>query len=140
MIKNIIAVLHFMNADSPDIPIIIFDGHCNLCSNLMKFIKKQDIKTRFDYVPLQALKGKELMLKYEVDQSNSNSVILIDREGIALRSQAVFKIAQRLGGWWNVLCVFKIFPRKVNDYFYEIIARNRFRLAGRREECTLWEE
>ena len=133
-------MIYVMNALLPHRSTILFDGQCNLCSGLILHIKKHDKRNQFHYITLQGANGKELLSKYKLDQIDLDSVILIDQEGITLKSQAVFKIAMRLGGWWKMLRVLNIFSQQFNDCLYDVVARVRYRLFGKRKECKLYEE
>ena len=42
-------------------PVILFDGFCNLCSGLVTFLLKVDVKKQFRFIPLQSEKGQKLI-------------------------------------------------------------------------------
>ena len=129
-----------MNDQFHDSPVIIFDGCCSLCARLIMQIKKQDKLAYFQYIPSQGPRGRELLMKYNLYNLHSDSVVLIDQEGVTIRSMAVFKIAQQIGGWWKIFKVLQILPPKVNDYLYDFVARHRFIFFGRRHDCVLFDD
>ena len=65
------------------------------------------------------------------------SVVLVDEEGVHERSDAVLRIARRLGLPWSLLTVGFIVPRFLRDAVYRWVARNRYRWFGRREACMV---
>jgi predicted DCC family thiol-disulfide oxidoreductase YuxK len=50
-----------------DRPIIIFDGHCGLCSNWAQFVMRHDPKKRFKLLAAQSPLGQILYEHYELD-------------------------------------------------------------------------
>ncbi len=53
------------------------------------------------------------------------------------QSSAVLLALSRLGGPWRLTAVLFIIPRPLRDLVYRIVARNRYRWFGRRDECRL---
>jgi predicted DCC family thiol-disulfide oxidoreductase YuxK len=42
-----------------------------------------------------------------------------------------------LGLPWSLAAILRVLPRRLADTLYEWVARNRFRMFGRRETCYL---
>jgi predicted DCC family thiol-disulfide oxidoreductase YuxK len=42
-----------------------------------------------------------------------------------------------LGFPWSLAGILRVLPRRLADVLYEWVARNRFRMFGRRETCYL---
>ena len=57
-------------------------------------------------------------------------MVLIDDAGTWLRSDAVLRIAARLGPPWSAARVFLLVPRVVRDAAYRVVAAIRHRLSG----------
>ena len=53
------------------------------------------------------------------------------------RSTAALRIARRLRFPVNLLAAGLIVPRPIRDFFYDLIARNRYRVWGQKEYCDL---
>lgn len=116
--------------------LVLFDGHCHLCSNTVQFILKHDRKKAFVFAPLQNEAGKEIRKSFRI-QDDVDSVIVIDGGKAFYYSGSVFIIAKRLGNPWNLFLAFKIIPKVWADKLYRWIARNRFKWFGKRESCYL---
>ncbi len=112
--------------------IILFDGVCNLCNGLVRFILKRDKKKQFNFVALQSEKGKEFIESYKVPQE-TDSVILIDKNKVYMESDAAIKISKLLPAPWSWCVVFKIIPKNWRDKMYCWLAKNRYRWFGKRE-------
>jgi predicted DCC family thiol-disulfide oxidoreductase YuxK len=42
-----------------------------------------------------------------------------------------------LGGWWRIFLVAAVIPKCMRDWFYALIARNRYRWLGKADYCAL---
>ncbi|MBL7941635.1 MAG: DUF393 domain-containing protein [Flavobacteriales bacterium] len=113
--------------------IVFFDGHCHLCNRWVNFLLNRRHRERFRFAPLQ---GTTARANEEV-QRMTDTIVYLRGDKLYDRSNAVLRIAGDLGGLWPVMWTFAIFPRFVRDYFYRIIARNRYRWFGRSESCRM---
>jgi predicted DCC family thiol-disulfide oxidoreductase YuxK len=118
-------------------PVILFDGVCNLCNRSVQFIIKRDKKKQFLFASLQGKTGGELLKKFDLPANVFNSFILIEGENIYSRSTAALRIAKQLGGGWKLLYGFMILPRFIRDAIYNLIAKNRYKWFGKRDECMI---
>jgi predicted DCC family thiol-disulfide oxidoreductase YuxK len=50
---------------------------------------------------------------------------------------AVLRIARRLPFPWPLAYALIVVPRPVRDWFYDLIARHRYRWFGKRDHCML---
>jgi predicted DCC family thiol-disulfide oxidoreductase YuxK len=81
-----------------------------------------------------------LLQKFDLDQKASGSVILIDNEIIYTKTDAVIQIATQLKGWPRLLIGLKFIPKFIRDFGYDLVAKNRYALFGKRETCRIPEE
>ena len=118
-----------------DQPIIIFDGHCVLCSKWAQFVIRHDRNKKFKLLAAQSPLGHALYAHYGLDPVDYQTNILI-ADGIAwFESESSIRMLEGLGAPWSWFAVTRILPRFVRDSAYALVARNRFRLFGRRETC-----
>jgi len=54
---------------------------------------------------------------------------------IWLKSEASIRMAEGLGLPWSLAAGFRVLPLRLRDAVYSFVARNRFRVAGRRAVC-----
>ena len=118
-------------------PILLFDGVCNLCNGLVKFIIKRDQRSRIRFAPLQSDTGKSLIANFGLSPEDINSVVYISGEQVFLRSSAVLHLLKDLGGGWKLFYIFIIIPPVMRDLFYNLIARTRYRIFGRSGSCMV---
>jgi predicted DCC family thiol-disulfide oxidoreductase YuxK len=120
-----------------DRPIIVFDGHCVMCSWFARFVLRHDRRGVFRLLPAQTPLGEELYRHYRLDPLKYETNILIEAGEAWFRSEGSIRMAERLGWPWRIAAVLRVLPLPWRDAFYELIARNRFNLFGRRDICYL---
>ena len=119
-----------------DKPVILFDGVCNLCSASVQFILKRDKEKNFLFASLQSDYGQKLLKRYDLPTDTFNSFILFEEGKIFTRSTAALKMFSQLKGWkWVRL--FGAVPKFIRDAVYNVIAKNRYRWFGKKNECWL---
>ncbi len=116
--------------------IILFDGICNLCNGFVNFIIDRDSDAVFRFASLQSDFGQKIVSQNTALLKNTDSVILITNDGLLTKSDAAIEILSQLKGfrWCRIL---KIFPLGLRNYFYDLIARNRYRWFGKRDSCRI---
>jgi predicted DCC family thiol-disulfide oxidoreductase YuxK len=125
----------FVNMDTG--AVILFDGVCNLCNRGVQSIIKKDTKKQFRFASLQGKTGQALLRQFNLPVTDLNSFVLIEGDKAYIKSTAALRIAKLAGGFWKILYGFIIVPRFIRDGVYNIIARNRYKWFGRREECMI---
>ena len=111
--------------------LILFDGSCNLCNNSIKFIIKRDHKDVFRFASLQSDLGKKIIKDKGIITNNVDSIILLNPgKAYYVKSDAVIEVLKQLKGIWYLLSYFKWIPLNVRNYFYDFVARNRYKWFG----------
>ncbi|MBX9466631.1 MAG: DUF393 domain-containing protein [Rhizobium sp.] len=116
-------------------PIILFDAECILCSANAQFVLSQDRSKRFRLASMQGEVGSALYRRFGIDPGDPDTMIVVDGERMLRDSDAVLSIYAGLGWPWKVLTVFRLVPRAIRDPLYRLIARNRYRIFGKRDNC-----
>ncbi len=117
--------------------LILFDGVCNLCNGGVQFIIKKDRKAIFKFTSLQSPTGQSVLQKFNLPASDFNSFVYVKNGSYMLKSTAVLHILKDLGNGWQLFYGFIIIPRFIRDGIYSLIAKNRYKLFGRRETCMI---
>lgn len=116
--------------------IILFDGECNFCDKSVQFIIKRDPEAFFSFTSQQGEAGQKMIEKYHAPAS-INSIILIENDTYYLKSSAALRICRHLQGAWKLLFIFILVPYPIRDFFYNILAKNRYKWFGKKDQCTL---
>lgn len=120
-----------------DRPILVFDGHCVLCSGFARFLMRHDKRRRFRLLAAQSGLGAALYNHFGLHPTDYETNILIEDGQVWLKSEGSIRIFERLGFPWSIVCVLRLLPRSARDRLYEIVARNRVRWFGARTSCFL---
>ena len=124
-------------ADHAKTVLIFFDGVCNLCNGVVKFLIRRDHKRIFKFASLQSDFARATLRQINVDPYSFDSVVVIDGPLLLTKSDAAMHIAKYLGGGWKVVTALKILPKVLRDAGYNVIASNRYRLFGRQDQCMI---
>lgn len=117
-------------------PIVVYDGVCMLCSGWVKFLLKHDPEVQF--VAAQSHLAQALFRHYGLDAEDFETWILLEHGGPHVKAEGMARMLSRWGGGWAVLgWLVTATPRRLRDWLYHRIARNRYRIFGRREACLI---
>ena len=117
-------------------PVIVFDGDCLFCQRSVRFIHRHDRANAYRFAARQTPTGARLLGDIGVGLA-PNSMVLIDDEGVWLRSDAVLRIAGRLRAPWSAARALLAVPRPLRDAVYRLVARVRHRLTPLLPACEL---
>jgi predicted DCC family thiol-disulfide oxidoreductase YuxK len=118
-------------------PVILFDGICNYCNGMVNFIIRQDKNAVFKFAALQSEAGQALLEKYNLPKQDFESIILIDNGKAFSNSTAGLRLYNKLPWYWKWTQVFWIIPRFLRDAAYNLVARNRYKLFGKKDACMI---
>lgn len=118
--------------------IILFDGVCNLCDNMVQYIIRHDKRDVFRFVALQSDLGGEILKHIGIDPKHIDSIILYE-PGVAYyyKSAAAIEIANAFGGIFHFGTVFKIIPTGLRNRVYDYVAKNRYKWYGKNDACMV---
>lgn len=117
--------------------LIIFDGICNLCNGTVQFIIKRDRDKKFSFTTCQSGIGQNILKHYDFRTTDQSTVVYVKKGVPCFKSKAVLEILRDLGCGWNLLYVLIVIPPFIRDFVYDIIAKSRYRVFGKRESCMV---
>jgi predicted DCC family thiol-disulfide oxidoreductase YuxK len=116
--------------------IVFFDGHCSLCNSTVDWMIRHDRRGELEFASLQGETAKRVIPAHA--GAADYDTVVYSREGVIYeRSTAVLRAIGDMGGFWVIANVMLYLPRVLRDLFYRLVARNRFRLFGRRDTCRM---
>jgi predicted DCC family thiol-disulfide oxidoreductase YuxK len=118
-------------------PTIVFDGLCKFCNGWVDFVLRRDKAKRFRFATAESQAGAGLMAAHGLSASDLSTVLFVQHGKGYVKSTAGIRILMALGGAWRLATALLIVPRFIRDGIYTVVARNRFRIAGRYETCPL---
>lgn len=118
--------------------IVLFDGVCNLCNNFVQTIIKHDKKDIYRFASLQSEYGQQVQKYLGLNPNNVKSIILYE-PGVAYfhKSEAALRIIKSFGGVYSLIGIFQIFPKFIGNAVYDLVAFNRYKWFGKREQCMV---
>jgi predicted DCC family thiol-disulfide oxidoreductase YuxK len=123
---------------APPGPVILFDGVCNLCSAAVQWVIAHDRRNVFRFASLQSQAARKLLAAAGSSAGERlDSMVLLDQDGVHLRSEAALRIARGLGFPWSLARIGGLLPRSLRDALYDWVARHRYRWFGRQNACLL---
>ena len=117
--------------------IIVFDGECVLCSGWVRFLLRFDRKRVFRFAAMQSPAGRAFLDHAGLRVDRLETLLLVDGDRDFRQTAAIFRILHGLGGVWRLAWIAWVIPAPIRDALYRWVARNRYRIFGRRETCYL---
>lgn len=111
--------------------LVLFDGHCALCNGAVRWLLKRDRRDRLRFAPLERFA--------ELAKEAGETIVVVRPEvGVVTHSDAVLAAMMELPHPWRLVArALAVVPRSVRDWFYRLVAQNRFRLKKRLMACPV---
>jgi predicted DCC family thiol-disulfide oxidoreductase YuxK len=122
--------------------LVLYDGICALCNRVVQFVLTHDRRGVFRFASLQSATGRAVVERYGGDPLEVTSLYVVtdyrtsDARAFT-RSQAALIIASQLGWPWKAMRVVGVLPTALLDRVYDVVARTRYRVFGRYEQCPI---
>jgi predicted DCC family thiol-disulfide oxidoreductase YuxK len=117
--------------------ILFFDGVCGLCDRLVQFVLRHDRRKRFQFAALQGAAATQTLGHYGKDPEDLDTVYVLADGKLMQKGRAVLFILRKLGFPWSLAAIFTIVPTPITDWFYDRVARSRYRIFGKLDACRL---
>ena len=121
--------------DLPD-GLVLFDGVCVLCSGWVNFIIARDPAARYRFVAIQTPFGRRLAARFGIDPDTPETNVVVSAGRAHFKLESALVVVKDFPGWrWTAIAW--LLPRRVRNFFYDRIARNRYALFGRHDACLV---
>ncbi|MEM6947779.1 MAG: DCC1-like thiol-disulfide oxidoreductase family protein [Pseudomonadota bacterium] len=119
-------------------PTFVYDGDCVLCSHAVRFVLARDESTPpIRYVAMASKEGRAHAERAGIDPVNPSSFVFVHDDIVLTESRAAFALIRCLKAPARWISLLSILPRPLCDAVYRLVARNRYRMFGRRESCLV---
>ncbi len=115
--------------------LVFFDGICGLCNQFVDFLFIEDRNDVLIFTPLQGETAKKLYPNGELEKFDS--IAFLQNSKLYYKSTAAIKVCITVGGIWKLAAILYIFPKFIRDFFYDFIAKNRYKWFGKKESCRM---
>jgi predicted DCC family thiol-disulfide oxidoreductase YuxK len=144
----------FENADFPrllpgledslaDRLLVVYDGHCGFCNRSVRWFLARDRNDRLRFAPSESPMVAELLNRNGINALAPNTMLVVESPGgqqerVLGRSDGVVLLLRELGGQWRLsAALLQLIPRSARNFGYTVVARLRYRIAGRFDTCPL---
>jgi predicted DCC family thiol-disulfide oxidoreductase YuxK len=122
--------------------LLLYDGVCGLCDHLVQFVLARDPHGVFDFAPLQSATGRAAVAREGGDPEALTSFYVVrdyrtDEARSLVKGRAALFVGRALGWPWRAVGLFGVLPTTVLDWGYDLVARYRYRVFGRFDQCVL---
>jgi predicted DCC family thiol-disulfide oxidoreductase YuxK len=119
-----------------DDDVILYDGVCVFCSRWVRFVAARDVDRRFRFTAIQSGYGARLALAFGIDPNDPDTNAVVHGGKVFFKSDAALTVLGALPGWGWVRAL-RAIPKPLRDPVYNLVARNRYRIFGKYEECFI---
>lgn len=117
-------------------PIVVFDGHCVLCSRGVQWMLSRDPDGLTRFAAIQSSIARRLYRHYGLDPDTFDTFMVIDSGLPQTKWRGVLAAARTLPAPWRQLAALGgLVPTRLGDWIYDIVQRNRIGWFGARETC-----
>jgi predicted DCC family thiol-disulfide oxidoreductase YuxK len=122
--------------------LLLYDGVCGLCDRLVQFVLTHDARGAFHFAPLQSDTGRAIVEKAGANPDDLTTFYAVrdygtPRARTLVKGRAAVFVARELGWPWKGAAMLGLLPTLVLDWGYDIVARYRYRIFGRFEQCAI---
>jgi predicted DCC family thiol-disulfide oxidoreductase YuxK len=122
--------------------LVLYDGDCGLCDRSVQWLLDHDPEGVLHFAPLEGPTAEALRVAHPAIPSGRSTIVFVERgadaaERVYLRSRAIFRITKRLPGAVRALSVFALLPAFLTDLGYRFVARIRYAVWGKVEQCRV---
>ncbi len=114
--------------------IIVFDGECLICNSFYKWVLRNDKKNDFFFSNIQS---QFYSRNSNIDKSKDSIIVIINNKKILYESDAVAYIFRKTKKQLAIRILISIFPKFISNFFYRIVAKNRYKIFGKKEKCYI---
>lgn len=124
-----------------EIKIVFYDGDCGFCNRSVQFILKKNTTKPFIYfASLQSDFAQNFFAKHNEPLPDLSSLVFFDSNAFYYKSTGALRIGIYLKSYRVICKLGLITPRFIRDFIYDIIAKNRNKLASKATCDLLTEE
>jgi predicted DCC family thiol-disulfide oxidoreductase YuxK len=117
--------------------LIVFDGVCVLCNGFVQIIIRRDKAARFKFMTAQSNTGEALYARLGKKSGDYETYFFIADGIVYQKFDAFLAVMDRMGWPWRIVTPLGYLPLTVKDWLYDRLARNRYQLFGKRDQCMV---
>ena len=114
--------------------IVFYDAYCVLCDSSIIWLIENDKNNILQFSHFKS----DFALSKIKNTENSDTVSILTSNGeILQKSDAVIFLLTLLKKYVILKSIIQITPKVIRDFFYDVIAKNRYKWFGKYESCKI---
>jgi len=110
--------------------VLLVDSECALCNKSVSFILNHGGEDKFEFISLYSDEGKKYLQKNDLSEDYNDSVVLINDEGVFVKTDALLKVIKKLNSYYSWMYIFRVIPQKIRDALYDLVAKHRHKILN----------
>lgn len=94
---------------------LLFDGECNLCHGLVRYLVRADRQRRILLATVQSVEGQAILQALGLPTDRFDSVVYVEQGRCWLRSAALFRALRQVGWPYRALALARCLPPRLAD-------------------------
>jgi predicted DCC family thiol-disulfide oxidoreductase YuxK len=124
--------------------LVVFDGHCGFCNGWVRWLLRRDRRDRLRFAAFSSPAVAALLARHAslLEPGGVPGTVLVFRNPLEAGEQALTRFAATLAllrelprPWPAVAAALGWIPGSLSDPVYRLVARWRYRIRGRLENC-----
>ncbi|MDH3623183.1 MAG: DCC1-like thiol-disulfide oxidoreductase family protein [Myxococcales bacterium] len=117
--------------------LVFYDGVCAMCNGIVKWMLRIDTAGMFRFASLQSETADQARKAHPGIPSELETMVYLRDGEVFLRSRGAFEAMREVSYPWKALSWLRVFPVWLTDFFYGILAKYRYRVFGKYDQCPL---
>ncbi len=122
--------------------LILYDGVCGICNASVQYVIRHDASGVFAFAPIQGSTAGDILRRHGKDPADLDTVYVVLNQGqpdesLLSEGRAALFVLKQVRGPFLLFTWFSWLPTGVLNWFYQRIARNRYRLAKKLDACPV---
>lgn len=113
-------------------PLVIFDGDCGFCHWSATWLAKTDRKKQLRFTASTSSTAKRYLDFFGIEKLPDETIVFISEGNYFVKSKAIFQILKTIDRFALLRLLLRIFPKKISDFGYDIIASHRKKLMQKK--------
>lgn len=122
--------------------LLLYDGVCGLCDWLVQAVLAHDRAEVFHFASLQSPAAQVVLRRFGRSPDELDTVyVVVNYQSAAPRllskGNAALFVSGTLGWPWKAARLLGVLPHRLVDWGYDLVARHRYRVFGRFDQCVI---
>ena len=113
-----------------DRSIVFYDGECGFCQSTVQIILTNDTSSLIHFASIQSSFTTSFFQSINKPIPDLSTFYFYHNGQLYTKSNAALNVARLLKFPFPLLFIFKIIPKFIRDFSYDLIAKNRLKLAS----------